>query len=109
MATAELIAEMDGEIAAGPTFNSATPAETFNECPPERPSAAPTCHGPQAPDHGNPLEVVVISPLATDIRVPLAIAAMCRDPGSNRGPSDLRSGALPTVLSRLADAPANLG
>ena len=26
---------------------------------------------------------------------------MCRDPGSNRGPSDLRSDALPTELSRL--------
>ena len=25
----------------------------------------------------------------------------CRDPGSNRGPSDLRSDALPTELSRL--------
>jgi hypothetical protein len=27
----------------------------------------------------------------------------CRDPGSNRGPSDLQSDALPTELSRLAD------
>ena len=27
--------------------------------------------------------------------------AKCRDPGSNRGPSDLRSDALPTELSRL--------
>ena len=26
----------------------------------------------------------------------------CRDPGSNRGPSDLQSDALPTELSRLA-------
>ena len=26
---------------------------------------------------------------------------MCRDPGSNRGPSDLQSDALPTELSRL--------
>ena len=26
---------------------------------------------------------------------------LCRDPGSNRGPSDLRSDALPTELSRL--------
>ena len=26
----------------------------------------------------------------------------CRDPGSNRGPSDLRSDALPTELSRLS-------
>ena len=25
----------------------------------------------------------------------------CRDPGSNRGPSDLQSDALPTELSRL--------
>ena len=27
----------------------------------------------------------------------------CRDPGSNRGPSDLQSDALPTELSRLGD------
>jgi hypothetical protein len=27
----------------------------------------------------------------------------CRDPGSNRGPSDLQSDALPTELSRLVD------
>ena len=27
---------------------------------------------------------------------------LCRDPGSNRGPSDLRSDALPTELSRLS-------
>ena len=27
--------------------------------------------------------------------------AKCRDPGSNRGPSDLQSDALPTELSRL--------
>ncbi len=27
--------------------------------------------------------------------------ARCRDPGSNRGPSDLQSDALPTELSRL--------
>ena len=27
----------------------------------------------------------------------------CRDPGSNRGPSDLQSDALPTELSRLID------
>ena len=29
-------------------------------------------------------------------------AEKCRDPGSNRGPSDLQSDALPTELSRLA-------
>ena len=29
-------------------------------------------------------------------------ASKCRDPGSNRGPSDLRSDALPTELSRLS-------
>ena len=28
----------------------------------------------------------------------------CRDPGSNRGPSDLQSDALPTELSRLGFA-----
>ncbi len=28
--------------------------------------------------------------------------AKCRDPGSNRGPLDLQSNALPTELSRLA-------
>ena len=27
----------------------------------------------------------------------------CRDPGSNRGPLDLQSNALPTALSRLID------
>ena len=32
----------------------------------------------------------------------LARKTACRDPGSNRGPSDLQSDALPTELSRLA-------
>ena len=31
----------------------------------------------------------------------LAGGKKCRDPGSNRGPSDLQSDALPTELSRL--------
>ena len=31
----------------------------------------------------------------------LSITEICRDPGSNRGPSDLQSDALPTELSRL--------
>ena len=33
---------------------------------------------------------------------------LCRDPGSNRGPSDLQSDALPTELSRLVDGPNKL-
>ncbi len=32
-----------------------------------------------------------------------ATVKMCRDPGSNRGPLDLQSNALPTELSRLTD------
>ena len=31
----------------------------------------------------------------------------CRDPGSNRGPSDLQSDALPTELSRLCEKCCN--
>ena len=31
----------------------------------------------------------------------IAQHAACRDPGSNQGPSDLQSDALPTELSRL--------
>ena len=31
------------------------------------------------------------------------MARICRDPGSNRGPSDLQSDALPTELSRLLE------
>ena len=31
----------------------------------------------------------------------------CRDPGSNRGPSDLQSDALPSELSRLVTNPTN--
>ena len=30
-----------------------------------------------------------------------SIKLLCRDPGSNRGPLDLQSNALPTELSRL--------
>ena len=32
----------------------------------------------------------------------------CRDPGSNRGPSDLQSDALPTELSRLVQTLCNI-
>ena len=37
---------------------------------------------------------------------PNKTAIKCRDPGSNRGPSDLRSDALPAELSRLPSATA---
>ena len=36
-----------------------------------------------------------------EIFVPVFLYSKCRDPGSNRGPLDLQSNALPTELSRL--------
>ena len=38
---------------------------------------------------------------STEIFVPGFVYSKCRDPGSNRGPLDLQSNALPTELSRL--------
>ena len=37
-----------------------------------------------------------------NVHRPFRIVKKCRDLGSSRGPSDLRSGALPTELSRLS-------
>jgi hypothetical protein len=41
------------------------------------------------------------APCLSSAHPPPLPKSICRDPGSNRGPSDLRSDALPTELSRL--------
>ena len=45
--------------------------------------------------------VVVVELGARKLSSTWGMARICRDTGSNRGPSDLQSDALPTELSRL--------
>ena len=47
--------------------------------------------------------VVVVELGARKLSSTWGMARICRDPGSNRGPSDLQSDALPTELSRLLE------
>ena len=52
--------------------------------------------------------VVVVELGARKLSSTWGMARICRDPGSNRGPSDLQSDALPTELSRLGELPESI-